>query len=214
MQLGSNGTIVDEVLPRPSARTAAVATDVLLVAAGTGLVAAAAQVSIPWYPVPFTGQTFAVLLVGGLLGMVRGTLALGLYLALGALGAGIFSEASGGWDVITGPTGGYIVGFILAAGFIGFCADRGADRNLMSMIGVFVVGHALIFLVGVWWLAEWTPPGADSPLGWSAAYTSGLEPFWLSSMLKIALAGMLLPGGWALVRRLRGGTADEPRRGF
>jgi biotin transport system substrate-specific component len=153
--------------------------------------------------VPFTGQTFAALLVGGLLGMTRGALALGLYFVLGALGAGIFQDGRGGWDMIAGPTGGYILGFILAAGLVGLFAERGADRRVVTMLGALLVGNVAIYAVALPWLASWTPPGAEQPLGWSAAVSSGLEPFVLGDLAKIAAAALLLPGGWALLRWLR-----------
>lgn len=198
------GTLVDEMVPRPSARMRALAADAALVGAGTALVAASAQVVIPWHPVPFTGQTFAALLVGGLLGMRRGALSLGLYLVLGALGAGVFQEGRGGWDMIAGPTGGYIVGFVLAAGLVGLLAERGADRRVGTTVAALALGNVAIYAVALPWLAAWTPPGADTPLGWEAAYRSGLEPFVLGDLAKLMAAAVLLPGGWALVRRLRG----------
>jgi biotin transport system substrate-specific component len=197
----AHGTLVDEIVPRPSARTAAVAKDALLVGAGTALVALCAQVTIPWHPVPFTGQTFAVLLVGGLLGMRRGALSLALYLVIGALGAGVFQGGRGGWDIIVGPTGGYIAGFVLAAALVGSCAERGADRRVATMLGALLAGNIAIYALGLPWLARWTPPGAEAQLGWSGAYTAGLEPFILGDLAKMAAAAVLLPSGWALVRR-------------
>jgi biotin transport system substrate-specific component len=197
-------TLADQLLPRPSARVLGLVTDAVLVGAGTALVALCAQVTIPWHPVPFTGQTFAALLVGGLLGMSRGALALGLYFLVGALGAGVFQDGTGGWDMIAGPTGGYILGFILAAGLVGLFAERGADRRVVTMLGALLAGNVAIYLVALPWLANWTPPGADHELGWRAAYESGLEPFVLGDLAKVAAAAVLLPGGWALVRWLRG----------
>jgi biotin transport system substrate-specific component len=106
-------------------------TDVALVLAGTGFVALAAQVSfdIPGTPVPITGQTFAVVLVGASLGALLGLASLGLYLFVGALGAPIYAEGQHGWDVLTGPTGGYIVGFVLAAIVTGWLAQKRWDRR-------------------------------------------------------------------------------------
>src|ERR687897_1237354 len=111
-----------------------VLTDVLLVVGGAGFVALAAQVSIdlPFTPVPITGQTFAVLLVGASLGALLGLASLGLYLFVGALGAPIYADGKGGWDVLTGPTGGYIIGFALAAFLIGVLAQQRWDRRFAS----------------------------------------------------------------------------------
>src|SRR5919109_4259454 len=119
------------VFPRPG-----LLTDALLVLGGAGFVALAAQVSIdlPFTPVPITGQTFAVLLVGAGLGALLGLASLGLYLFVGALGAPVYADGTHGWDVITGPTGGYLVGFVLAAGLIGYLAQRRWDRRFSSAV--------------------------------------------------------------------------------
>jgi len=133
----------------------------------------------------------------GLLGALAGVL-------IGALGAGVFQDGRGGWEMVTGATGGYLVGFVLAAGLVGLLAERGADRRVATMLGALVLGNVVIYAVALPWLAGWTPPGADAELGWRAAYESGLEPFVLGDLAKIAAAAVLLPGGWALVRRFRG----------
>src|ERR671925_1026047 len=119
------------VFPRPG-----LLTDALLVLGGAGFVALAAQVSIdlPFTPVPITGQTFAVLLVGAGLGALLGLASLGLYLFVGALGAPVYADGTHGWDVITGPTGGYLVGFVLAGGLIGLLAPRPWDRPFCSPV--------------------------------------------------------------------------------
>src|ERR671924_462588 len=111
-------------------------TDVLLVAGGAGFVALAAQVSIdlPFTPVPITGQTFAVLLVGAGLGALLGLASLGLYLFVGALGAPVYAEGNHGWEVLTGPTGGYIVGFVLSALLTSLLAEQRWDRRLSSAV--------------------------------------------------------------------------------
>ena len=106
--LPARSTIVDRVIPR------SLLADAALVIAGTALVAALAQVAIPLWPVPVTGQTLAVLLVGASLGAARGAASLSLYALLGAIGLPIYSDASSGWTVLAGPTGGYIIGFIVS----------------------------------------------------------------------------------------------------
>ncbi len=203
------GAIVDRVIPRGQTRSSTLARDILLILAGTALVSLLAQVSIPWYPVPFTGQTLAVLLVGGMLGALRGALSLAVYFAIGALGAPIFSEQAGGWDIITGATGGYIVGFILAAGVVGWLCERGADRRVVSMIGVLLLGNVLIYAIGVPWLANWSPAGDGVNLGWSQAYELGVQPFILGDLLKLAIVAAILPAGWALLQRTGFGKDRE-----
>ena len=131
----------------------------------------ASQISIPWHPVPLTGGTFGALLVGGLLGLRRAAIALVIYLAIGALGAGVFADWSGGWDYFTGSTGGYLVGYLAAALFVGFFADRGATQNVMQMVGVLVIANALIYAFGVPWLvirALSDLAGEDSQLDFQA----------------------------------------------
>lgn len=204
-----DGTLVDAIIPRPSDRTMAIARDSVLVGAGILLMTLLAQVNIPWHPVPLTGGTFGVLLIGGLFGMRRATLTLGLYVLLGIAGAGVFSEWNGGWDYFTGATGGYLIGYVLAAAFVGFFADRGADRNILSMVGVLLIANAIIYAVGVPWLAGWTPPGAEAALGWSSAYDGGLQPFIPGDVVKLFSAACLLPGGWALLRLIGARSRSE-----
>jgi biotin transport system substrate-specific component len=208
MQVLRSGTLIEQLLPQTDfenaadSRDAAIVRDVVLVMAGVVLVALCAQITIPWHPVPLTGQTFAVLLVGGLYGMVRATVTLAAYFAVGLLGVGVFADGSSGWDYVQGPTGGYLVGFIVAAGFIGFMAERGLDRRVVPMIGALLVATAIIYALGAWWLAEWEVPSTGEPFGWSAAYTSGVEPFILGDLAKLAAVAGLLPAGWKIAEKL------------
>lgn len=203
------GTIADRMVPRGHTRASALTRDIVMVLAGTALVAVLAQISIPWFPVPFTGQTLAVLLVGGMLGALRGALSMALYFVIGALGAPIFTEQSGGWDVIMGATGGYIIGFILAAALVGWLCERGADRRVVSMIGVLLLGNVIIYAVGVPWLANWSPAGDGVAFGWAQAYEFGVQPFILGDLLKLAIVAALLPAGWALLQRTGFGRDRE-----
>lgn len=175
-------------------------TDALLVLAGTGFVALAAQVSfvLPFTPVPITGQTFAVVLVGASLGALLGLASLGLYLFVGALGAPVYADGVGGWDILTGPTGGYIVGFVLAAVVAGYLAQRRWDRRFSSAVAAMLTGNVLVYAVGLPWLAENLDTGFEQTL------EAGLYPFVVGDLLKLYLAGALLPGAWRLVARLKG----------
>jgi biotin transport system substrate-specific component len=175
-------------------------TNVLLVLAGAGFVALAAQVSIslPFTPVPITGQTFAVVLVGASLGALLGLASLGLYLFVGALGAPVYSEHTHGWDVLTGPTGGYIVGFVLAAVLTGFLAQQRWDRRFSSSVAAMLSGNVVIYLVGLPWLAAKIDAGLEDTL------EAGLYPFVVGDLLKLYLAGALLPAAWAAVARFKG----------
>jgi biotin transport system substrate-specific component len=177
-----------------------VLTDALLVLAGTGFVALAAQVSIelPFTPVPITGQTFAVVLVGASLGALLGLASLGLYLFVGALGAPVYADGTHGWDVLTGPTGGYIVGFMLAAAMTGYLAQQRWDRRFSSAVAAMLTGNVIIYAVGLPWLAAKLDAGLEDTL------EAGLYPFVVGDLLKLYLAGALLPGAWRLVERLKG----------
>ena len=165
-------------------------TDLILIILGSLFVAAVAQITIylPFSPVPITGQTFAVLLIGILLGAKRGASTLALYLAEGAVGLPVFAGASAGIAVIVGPTGGYLVGFVAAAWLLGTLAERGWGKNLLSTLGAFALGSAVIYLFGVLWLASF--------LGIDVAITAGLTPFLIGDAVKAALAAALLPSAW------------------
>jgi biotin transport system substrate-specific component len=175
-------------------------TDAALVLAGASFVALAAQVSfdIPGTPVPITGQTFAVLLVGATLGAVLALASIGLYVFVGALGAPIYADGHHGWDVLTGPTGGYIVGFVLAVALTGWLAQRRWDRRFGSAVAAMLTGNVVIFAVGLPWLA------ADQHLGFEDTLEAGLYPFVVGEVVKLYVAGALLPGAWRLVERFRG----------
>lgn len=175
-------------------------TDILLVLGGTGFVAVAAQVSIslPFTPVPITGQTFAVVLVGAAFGALLGLASLGLYLFVGALGAPVYADGNHGWDVLIGPTGGYIIGFVLAAVLTGWLAERHWDRRFSSAVAAMLSGNVVIYLVGLPWLA------AKLDTGLEKTFELGLYPFVVGDLLKLYLAGALLPGAWLLVQRLKG----------
>jgi biotin transport system substrate-specific component len=178
------------VLPR-----AGLLTDIVLVAAGAGFVAAAAQIAIPlpFTPVPITGQTFAVVLVGASLGALRGTASLSLYLAAGFAGAPVYADGSHGWAVLSGATGGYLVGFVLAAALTGLLAERGWDRRFSSAVAAMLTGNVVIYLVGVPWLATVLDTGLEETL------ELGLYPFVPGDVLKLYLAGALLPSAWRVV---------------
>jgi biotin transport system substrate-specific component len=172
--------------------------DSLLVLAGTGLVSAAAQVSIPFEPVPLTGQTFAVLLVGSALGAIRGAASLSLYLWLGVAGAPIYADGRHGWGILTGATGGYIVGFVLAAAVTGYLAERGWDRRFSSAVGAMLTGNVIIYAVGLPWLAVVVGTDLEQTLEF------GLYKFVPGDLLKLYLAAALLPTAWRGVTRVGG----------
>ena len=168
---------------------------VLLVVAAAALTALAAQwrVYLPFTPVPITGQTFAVLLTGAALGWKVGAAGQLAYVAAGALGAPVFAESSGGVEVITGATGGYLIGFLFAAGLVGWMAEHRQDRTFATMFTAFLLGSALIYVFGVVGLMI----SADMTL--ATAVEAGVVPFLLGDLIKASAAGILLPGAWKLL---------------
>ncbi|WP_277051437.1 biotin transporter BioY [Ruania albidiflava] len=170
--------------------------DALLVSGAVVLTAVLAQVSIPvpGSPVPVTGQTLAVMLVGTTMGMRRGTAAMGLYLLVGLVGLPVYSDGTAGLQVLLGATGGYLVGFVLAAAVMGWAAERGWDRTPLRTLLLGLVGQGLIFGVGVPWLAF------AAGLDFAGAMSAGVTPFLVGGVIKGLVAAALLPAAWRLVR--------------
>jgi biotin transport system substrate-specific component len=179
-----------------------------LIIGGALLIALSANyvVPVPGSPVPVTGQTFAVLLVGGALGTRRGVLSVGLYLVLGLFlpvyaehESGIETIASvQGGSIVLGATGGYLLGFLLAAAVVGRLAELGWDRKLAGAILAMAIGNALIYAVGLPWLMI----AAD--LTFAQAIQLGLAPFLVGDIVKLALAGAVFPVAWWVVGRRPG----------
>ena len=181
---------------------AGLAIDAVLVIAGALLVAVCAQISIPlpFTPVPITGQTFGVLLVGASLGAVRGAVSLALYVALGLFGAPVYAPGpTEGLARLLGPTGGYLAATPLAASLAGWLAQRRWDRRFPSALSALLAANAVFYLIGVPWLAAATGVSAGKAL------ELGLYPFIPGDLLKLCLAGALLPSAWRVVRRAAGG---------
>ncbi len=178
------------------ARTPALAYELLLVLAGSALIAVSAWVAIPlpFSPVPITGQTFAVLLVGSALGSRRGAASALAYLAEGAWGLPVFAGGAAGLHVLASTTGGYLAGFVLGAFVCGALAERGWDRRPLSTVASMLLGNLAILVPGLFWLSRFVGPGRVLALG--------LFPFIPGDVVKIALAAAVLPLGWKLLRRL------------
>jgi biotin transport system substrate-specific component len=176
--------------PLDRARSAA------LVLAFSLLTALAAQVVVPlpFTPVPLTGQTFAVLLAGALLGSRLGALAMALYLFEGAVGLPFFRGGAGGFGHFSGATAGYLLAFPAAAFVTGLLAERGWDRRFLTAAAAMALGSVVILAGGWAWLTLFFRTASD-------AFRLGVAPFLVGVVLKIALAAAALPAGWALVRR-------------
>lgn len=185
-------TLADRIFTRK------LVTDIVLVASGAALVSILAQLTVPMYPVPMTGQTLAVLLVGATLGAVRGIISLSLYAVLGIVGLPVFSDASSGFGVIAGPTGGYIIGFILSAGLVGWLAQRQWDHRFLGASAAFLVGTLATFAVGLPWLS------VVLSLDLAQTLNGGLYPFLVGGLVKAAIGAGLIRLAWHGVKR-----ADE-----
>lgn len=166
-----------------------------LIIMGSLFVALLAQIEIPlpFTPVPITGQTLGVLLVGALLGSRRGAAALALYLAEGGLGLPFFAGGASGLGILTGATAGYLVGFVGAAYAVGWLAEQGLERSVRTSVIPFLVGTVIIYVCGAVWLSV--------VLGSvEQAVALGVAPFLLGDALKLMLAAALLPGAWKLTQ--------------
>lgn len=179
------------------------ALDIVLVVAGAALTALLAQVRVELYPVPVTGQTLAVLLVGATLGAARGAISLALYAVLGIVGLPVFTDFGSGWQIVAGRTGGYIVGFVVAAALVGWLSERAWERQLLKALATFAAGTLVVFAFGLPWLAFVL--GLDL---WQTL-EGGLFPFLLGGAIKALIAAGLLPLAWWGADRLaRRRTAD------
>jgi len=187
-------TLADRLFSR------SLATDLILIAAGTALTSILAQIAIPLWPVPITGQTFSVLFVGAVLGAARAALSMVLYLVLGLVGLPVFApQANGahltGLNALLGTTGGYLVGFILAALFVGLLAQREWDRTWLRTLLAFVGGTVVIYAVGLPWLyVSLVNLHVANPLQYTLAH--GLFVFLVGDAIKAIVAAILLPLAW------------------
>ncbi|HSL43113.1 MAG TPA: biotin transporter BioY [Anaerolineales bacterium] len=189
-------TLAPTIYTRAFPRAAGWLRDLILIVLGALFVAALAQVKVvlPFTPVPLTGQTFAVLLLGATLGSKRSAASVVLYIALGALGLPVFAGGASGIAYLSGATLGYLIGFVVAAYIIGLLAERGLERNVRTSLIPFFVGTVIIYICGVAWLAI--------VLGsLSKAIAAGLLPFLVGDLIKLMLAAVALPAAWRILSR-------------
>ena len=187
--------LIGRIIPdEGSARWAA---NAALVVAGSLLLWASAKIQVPFYPVPMTLQTLAIMVIAATFGMRLGVATVLLYLVEGAFGLPVFAgtpEKGIGLAYMVGPTGGYLAGYILAVALVGWLAERGFDRNIFRLFSAMFVGDAVIFALGILWLG--TLLGWDKPvLDW------GLYPFVFGDLAKIALAASIVVAGRRIMQR-------------
>ncbi len=191
-----SGSLRATVFPRSTALT-----QVLFVAAGVAFISLLAQIAIPvpGSPVPVTGQTLAVLLIGTTYGARLGVLTFATYLLAGVAGAPIFApsatSANHGIDRLIGATGGYLVGMLVASLVLGYLADRKADQKFRTSFPALLLGDAIIFTFGLLWLQQ------TLDLSWAKTIAAGFTPFILGEAIKIAITATSLPLVWRRISR-------------
>ncbi len=187
--------LIGRIVPDEGAARWAV--NAALAIAGSFLLWVSAKIQVPFYPVPMTLQTLAIMAIAATYGMRLGIATVLLYLAEGAFGLPVFAgtpEKGIGLAYMIGPTGGFLAGFVIAVGLVGWLAERGFDRNIFKLFGAMLVGDAVLFVLGIFWLG--TLLGWDKPvLEW------GLYPFILGDLTKIALAASAVIAGQRILRR-------------
>lgn len=189
--------VLADALPGARAR------DLALVVAGALFMVLMTQIAIPvpGSPVPITGQTLAVVTCGAALGATRGSLAMLLWATAG-LFLPVYSDGGSGLAHITGASGGYIIGFIVAAYAVGYLAERGADRKVAIAFASFVIGQLIVFGIGVPWLK------VSAGMAWPEAIHDGFTIFIVGGLIKAAVAAAVIPSAWHLVRRADEGKKD------
>ena len=179
---------------------------ILLAVLGSAIVALAAQVSVPMLPVPMTLQTLAVLTVGGAYGARLGAGTLALYALEGAVGLPVFANFQAGLFLPTGEiiaTGGYIIGFIVAAGLVGYLVEKGWGASILKLCAAMLLGAAVLYIPGLIWLAAWLGiiKGMDATSAMTVALTSGMLPFIPGDIIKAVLAALAFPAAFSLLGR-------------
>jgi biotin transport system substrate-specific component len=162
---------------------------------GTLALVLSSKIEVPFQPVPMTLQTLAVMILGAAYGARLAAATVALYLLEGVVGLPVFAGVSAGPAVLMGPTGGYLLGFLVAASFIGFLAERGWDRSTLRLLAAMTIGHAIIFAFGYSWLASFV--GAEK------AWTFGVAPFYAATVVKTLLAWALVAACWRIAVALR-----------
>lgn len=191
-------TLAGAVWPEQASTASRAARAVLLTLVGSAVLTLSARLSVPFWPVPMTMQSLAVLLIGAGFGLRLGTATVVLYLIEGAVGLPVFAGTPMhglGLAYMMGPTGGYLIGFVAAAALVGFFAERGADRSVPKLLGAMTLGHVVLFGFGYAWLAYL--------LGKDLAFTAGVEPFLVGTVVKTLLAGLIVPSVWQLMAKRR-----------
>jgi biotin transport system substrate-specific component len=197
----ARAALAETLLPEGALR---LVTAILLVVAGTVILTVSAKIRVPFFPVPMTLQTLAVLAIGATYGSRLAVITVLAYFAQGALGLPVFTNtppALAGPAYFLGPTAGFLLGFVVIAFIVGRAADRGWSRSFPRMLGAMLVAEAITFALGFAWLAWFLETPNGTGLGTAGAFSAGVAPFVLGDLLKIVLAAAAVPAVWRLVER-------------
>jgi biotin transport system substrate-specific component len=192
--------VLADLIARPSHRARALAMDAGLVVAGAVVVALLAKVSFFIGPVPITGQTLGVIVVGAALGARRGAASLTAYMLAGLAGAPVFAGLTAGPAYVLAPSFGFVLGFIPAAFVAGWFAERAWDRTPWLAFTGFVAASVIPFVIGVPYLALMLATVLDQPITLASVLDAGVWPFIVPGLIKAAFAALLVPGAWLAVR--------------
>ncbi|WP_404405740.1 biotin transporter BioY [Pelagibacterium halotolerans] len=188
---------------QPKSRTAQAITAIAVAFLGSIVLTVAAKISVPVWPVPVSLQSMAVAIIAAAFGLRIGAATVALYLVQGLAGLPVFAGAYAGPAYVMGPTGGFLIGFLVMAVIIGYLADRGAARSVLPAFGAMMLGAVALFAFGFTWLLV-----MSGQAGWIdqsnvvvSAYKGAVEPFILWDTLKMGFAALTVVGGWTLVKR-------------
>ncbi len=185
-----NVTLIDTIIPKIENKTLALIKEITLILSFALVTGISSKLKVEIGVIPITMQSFIVLLAGALLGAKRGASVMITYLLMGLSGLPWFARG-GGMAYLLSPTFGYIIGFVFTAYIVGYLAEKGHDRNIKTAILAMLIGNIIIYIPGLLWLASF--------IGYENVFAVGLYPFIIGDLLKIALAGFLLPVGWQLL---------------
>lgn len=190
-------------LYQPKSQTTRLVSAVAVAFLGSVLITLAAKVNVPTWPVPVTLQSMAIAIIAGAFGLRMAVATVTLYLAQGLAGLPVFAGAFAGAPYLFGPTGGFLVGFIAMAAIIGWLADRGAMRNVISAFGAMLAGGSVMFVFGFVWLLTMAGQAAwiDQSNAVASAFQGAVQPFIVWDIVKMAFAALTVVGGWALLKR-------------
>lgn len=188
---------------QPQGAAAKLASNAVTVVLGTLFIAACAKINVPTWPVPVTLQSFAIAAVAAAFGLRIGVATVSLYLLEGLMGLPVFAGAFSGPAYLLGPTGGFLIGFLVLAAVTGFAADRGASGKPLALFGAMVAGNAVMMALGFAWLLA-----MSGQAGWidqsnvvASAWARGVQPFVVWDILKMALAALTVTGIWGILSR-------------